>query len=339
VANESGNLVARNGGPDTAPLFSPAANVWSLWSDLDNGAFNFPRTMLNTPIDCPTGAEIGCSGQMTSGVGVNASIGHGNYNAGFISLKMADWHGLTTQSNFTWSKTLSTGSVVQATSAATAPDPFDLERGYGLVGFDRKFVYNLFFVYQPRFYSGQQGVLGHVLGGWTFAPVLTAGTGIPITLGTFNGGGQAFGEGDSVNYFGNGNSENAIPVGHVSTGVHHSAGNLPNLFSSDPAGQAAAYNQFRQPILGLDGKDGGWGVLRGLPYWSTDLSIRKNVKITERFNFELQTVIVNVFNHPVFYDPGPGDYLDTSAGPDGFGTLPAQGNTPRTMEFGIRLNF
>jgi hypothetical protein len=60
---------------------------------------------------------------MTSGVGVNASIGHGNYNAGFISLKMADWHGLTTQSNFTWSKTLSTGAVVQATSAATAPDP------------------------------------------------------------------------------------------------------------------------------------------------------------------------------------------------------------------------
>jgi hypothetical protein len=110
------------------------------------------------------------------------------------------------------------------------------------------------------------------------------------------------------------------------------------LFSSDPAGQVAVYNQFRQPILGLDNKDGGWGVLRGLPYWSTDLSIRKNIKITERFNFELQTVIVNVFNHPVFFDPGPGDYLDTSSDPDGFGSLPAQGNTPRTMEFGLRLN-
>ena len=23
------------------------ANVWSIWSDLDNGAFNFPRSMLN----------------------------------------------------------------------------------------------------------------------------------------------------------------------------------------------------------------------------------------------------------------------------------------------------
>jgi hypothetical protein len=311
-------------------------NVWSMWSDLDNGGFNFGApTMLNTPFNCPTGVELGCSGQMTSGVGVNASIGRGNYNGAFVSFKMADWHGLTTQSNFTWSKTLSTGAVVQATSADTAPDPYNLNTGYGLAGFDRKFVYNLFFVYAPPVYKGQQGVLGRVLGGWTFAPIFTAGSGLPITLGTVNGGGQAFGEGDSSNFFGNGNSENAIPVGHVSAGVHKTAGQLPSLFADG----AAAFDQFRQPILGLDSKDGGWGILRGLSYWNMDMSIRKSFKITERFNFEFQTVIVNVLNHPVFQDPGPGDYLDTSAGPVGFGTLPAQGNTPRTMEFGLRLSF
>jgi hypothetical protein len=49
-------------------------------------------------------------------------------------------------------------------------------------------------------------------------------------------------------------------------------------------------------------------------------------------------VTVNLFNHPVFYDPGPGDYIDTSSS-DGFGVLPGQGNTPRTMEFGLRLSF
>jgi hypothetical protein len=358
VANEgvngTGNLVTQNGSG-----FSPLANVWDLWSDLDQGGigggpsgttapgFNFPRSMLNSPFSssapCPGSPDqitpCGISGQLTSGVGVNASIGYGNYNAAFVSFKMADWHGLTAQSNFTWSKTLSTGAVYQATSAATAPDPYRLRTAYGLAGFDRKFVYNLFFVYQPPFYKGQQGIAGHVLGGWTVSPIFTAGTGLPITLGTINGGGQAFGEGDSVNFFGNGNSENAVPVGHVSTGVHHVAGSLPNLFSSDPAGQAAAYNQFRQPILGLDTRDGGFGVLRGLPYWNMDFSVKKNFKITERFNFEAHFVFVNVLNHPVFYDPGPGDYLDTSAGPDGFGSLPGQGNTPRTIEFGARLNF
>ena len=311
-------------------------NVWSMWSDLDNGGFNFGApTMMNTPFNCPTGTELGCSGQMTSGVGVNASIGHGNYNGGFVSFKMSDWHGLTTQSNFTWSKTLSTGAVVQATSAATAADPFNLNTAYGLAGFDRKFVYNLFFVYAPPFYQGQSGVLGHVLGGWTFAPIFTAGSGLPVTLGTVNGGGQAFGEGDSSNFFANGNSENAVQVGRISTGVHMTPGQLPSLF----ADSNAAFDAFRQPILGLDSKDGGWGVIRGLSYWNMDLSIRKNIKITERFNFEFQMVTVNLFNHPVFLDPGPGDYLDTSGGPDGFGSLPGQGNTPRTMEFGLRLSF
>jgi hypothetical protein len=320
VDNELGNFTGQN--------------VWDLWSDLDNGGFNFPRSMMNTPLNCPTGVEIGCSGQLTSGVGVNASIGHGNYNALFASFKMSDWHGLTTQSNFTWSKTLSTGAVVQATSEATAPDPYNLNTAYGLAGFDRKFVYNLFFVYNPPVFRGQRGALGHVLGGWTFAPIFTAGSGIPITLGTANGGGEAFGEADSVNFFGNGNSENAVPLGHLSTGVHKTPGQLPNLFA-DPS---AAYDQIRQPILGLDTKNGGWGVIRGLPYWNMDFSLRKNIKITEKFNFEFQMITVNLFNHPVFYDPGPGDYLDTSSS-DGFGVLPGQGNTPRTMEFGLRLSF
>jgi len=309
--------------------------VWSMWSDLDGGAFNFPRTMMNSPLNCPTGSEIGCNGQLTSGVGMNASIGHGNYNAAFASFKMGDWHGLTTQSNFTWSKTLSTGAVVQATSEATAADPYNLNTAYGLAGFDRKFVYNLFLIYNPPFYKGQQGILGHVLGGWTFSPIFTAGSGIPITLGTLNGGGQAFGEGDSTNFFANGNSENAVVVGRLSTGIHMTPGSLPNLFA-DPN---AAYDSIRQPILGWDTKNGGWGVVRGLSYWNMDFSLRKNIKMTERFNFEFQMVTVNLFNHPVFYDPGPGDYLDTSSGPDGFGTLPGQGNTPRTMEFGLRLNF
>ena len=172
-----------------------------------------------------------------------------------------------------------------------------------------------FYFYQPPFYKGQQGALGHILGGWTLASIFTAGSGLPITLGTVNGGGQAFGEGDSVNFFGNGNSENAIPTGHISTGVHYTPARCPSLFADD----TAAFNQIRQPILGLDSKDGGWGVLRGLPDWSLDLSIKKNLpKLRSGSgNFEFQTVIINALNHAIFDDPGPGDYLDTSAGPDG----------------------
>jgi len=332
AANGSGNLDIQN--------------VWSLWSDLDNGGFNFPRSMLNTPI---AGGQFGANGQLSSGVGVNASLGYGNYNALFVSLKMSDWKGLTLQSNLTWSKALGTGAVVQATSEDTAIDPFNLHTQYGLQGFDRALVYNLFMVYQHSFYKGEHGFLKQLLNGFTFAPIFVAGSGLPMTLGTVNGGGQAFGEGDSVNFFGNGVSENAIPIGNIpSSSVHYNvagsngigtSGLGVNIYS-DPA---AVYNSIRQPILGLDTKDGGIGVLRGLSYWNMDFSLKKQFKITERVSFEAQAVFLNLFNHVVFYDPGFGgaqgnDYLDTSA-PDAWGTSPGQGNTPRAMEFGFRVSF
>ena len=322
------------------------ANVWSLWSDLDNGAFNFPRSMLNTPIP---GSQYGANGQLTSGVGVNASIGYGNYNAGFVSVKMSDWRGLTMQSNLTWSRALGTGALVQATSADTAVDPFNLATQYGLQAFDRPIIFNLFMVYQKSFYHGSNGFLKQMGSGWTFAPIFVAGSGLPMTLGTANGGGQAFGEGDSVNYFGNGISENAIPIGPIpGSSVHKNVAGYNGIGTSgfgvniwaDPA---AVYNMIRQPLLGYDTKDGGIGVLRGLPYWNLDFSLKKNFKITERVNFEAQAVFLNLLNHPVFFDPGFGgsqsnDYLDTSS-PSSWGTSPGQGNTPRAMEFGFRVSF
>ena len=329
-------------------------NVWSLYSDLDNGGFNFPRSMMNTPINCPTGSEIGCQGQLTSGVGMNGSLGYGNYNALFVTFKSQDWHGVTMQSNFTWSKALGTGAEVQATSAATPPDPFNLRTGYGYQAFDRTFVYNLFFVYQPHFYQSRSGFVGHLLGGWTIAPVFTAGSGVPMTLGTINGGGQAFGEGDSVNFFGYGISENAIPITPVygngsrhfvsGNGIGTSGLGGANIFA-DPA---AALNNIRQPILGFDTRDGGFGsIYRGLPYWNVDMSVKKMFKITERFSTEFQVVFTNLFNHDQFGDPNGagGDYLDTS-NPAGFGSLPGSVTNPtngqgymRQMQFGVRVNF
>src|SRR5208282_4841583 len=135
-------------------------SVWSLWSDLDNGGFNFPRSMLNTPI---TGSAFGVGGQAASGIADNASIGYGNYNGGFVSLKVTQWHALTLQQNFTYSKALGTGAVVQASSEYTANDPFNLHNMYGVQNFDRKFVYNVYALIDDPYYKGQHGFVGHIL--------------------------------------------------------------------------------------------------------------------------------------------------------------------------------
>jgi hypothetical protein len=358
AANCTQAVAINEGNTGTTNLSSQ--NVWSLWSDLDGGGatcpaanggscgFNFPRSMMNSPLNCPTGSEVGCGGQLSSGVGINASIGYGNYNAGFVTVKMADWRGLTAQSNFTWSKALGTGSVVQATSGDTPADPFNLATEYGKQAFDRKFVYTMFIVYQPPFFKGQSGVLGHLLGGWTFAPLFAAGSGQPLPVGTINAGGS-FGEGDSNNFVANGNTENAVPITPYRGGnsIHHTAGTpgfgdggLPvNLFA-DPE---AVYNNFRNPILGMDTKNAGWGVLTGLPYWNMDLSIKKNIKITERIASEFQIVFTNVLNHAQLLDP-TGIALGA---PGTFGNSPGEGNgsnnagayTPRSMELGFRVRF
>ena len=117
-----------------------------------------------------------------------------------------------------------------------------------------------------------------------------------------------------------------------------------NLFK-DPI---AAYNQVRQPILGLDTRDGGFASdIRGLNYWNLDFSIKKAINITERVSTEFQIVFTNVLNHDQFLDPNAGaPGLDSSA-PSSWGSLAGEGDgtnnsgqrTPRTMEFGFRVRF
>ncbi|HTU32861.1 MAG TPA: carboxypeptidase-like regulatory domain-containing protein, partial [Candidatus Acidoferrum sp.] len=182
-------------------------SVWSLWSDLDNGGvgggpgattlpgWNFPRSMLNTPIysQCAGALTNGCSGQMSGGVALNASIGYGNYNAAFASFKTTDWHGITSQQNFTLSRALGTGADVQATSEYTPDDPFNLNEMYGRQNFDHTFVYNLYIAYQPPIYKGQHGLVGRLAGGWSLAPIFTAGTGNPQECNTLSADSQSFG--------------------------------------------------------------------------------------------------------------------------------------------------
>jgi len=316
-------------------------SVWNLWSDLDNGGFNFARIMLNTPIaggplDCgtpPGTATCGSSGQMTSGVGVNASVGHGNYNGGFVSLMMTNWHNVTLQQNFTYSKALGTGAFVQATSAYTANDPFNLDNMYGVQNFDRKFVYNVYALIDDPYYKGQHGVIGHLLGGWTLSPILAIGSGAPVYCGT-NTNGQSFGAGDGNSFSDN---EQCIFTGAHPGGSYtsrHNDGNSGefNILAADPT---ALFNTVRNPILGLDTRTGGVGLIRGQRYINMDARVTKNIKVYERANFEFQFVATNVFNHPVFFDP----FLDPTAGASSFGVISSQGNTPRQYQFGIRLQF
>ncbi len=59
-ANCTQAVASKEGNDGTANI--QQANVWSLWSNLDNGAFNFGRTMLNTPIPCTAASVLAAAG-------------------------------------------------------------------------------------------------------------------------------------------------------------------------------------------------------------------------------------------------------------------------------------
>jgi hypothetical protein len=347
-ANEFGNFQSQN--------------VWDLWSDLDqnfpgtkNPGFNFGPTMMNSP-----GAGGSANGMLSSGVGLNASVGYGNYHSGYVSWRMANWHGLTSQTNLTWGKALGTGAVVQASSEYAPDDPFNVRTMYGYQSWDRKFVLNSFFVYEPPFFKGQTGLIGRLLGGWNIAPLFSTGSGQPLYCNGGIGGSfsEAFGSGDGTNFFDN---EQCVMTGPYTggtsahfgvTGGTDIAGNGVGTSPIGSVKQAqinqfsnplAVWNSIRPAILGIDnGRDGGFGQFRTLPFWNLDLSVKKNFKVTERFSTTFSTVFTNVLNHNQWATPSvPGDCnncVDISA-PQYFGTIRGQQGTPRQIEFSLRVNF
>jgi hypothetical protein len=321
--------------------------VWQLFSDLDNGGFTFPgysRIMTQTPIP---GSAFGATGQLGTGTEEATSLGYGNYNGGFISFKATNFHGITAQENFTYSKALGLNDSAQSSSNLVPNDVYDLRKSYGVQSYNQKFIFNTFVVYQPGWYKSQAGIVGRLLGGWTFSPIFTAGSGQPRVCTDNGSTSEAFGTGngtfgDNENcafttpYTGGyhthrgvtgGVDPNGITVGNKVSG----AGPLAvNVFSNP----VAVWNTVRPPILGIDEHDGGDGPIQGLPYWNMDLSVRKVLKVWERTSLEFSGISTNVLNHLVFANGGL-----TISSPANFGVVTGQTSAPRQIQMGIRASF
>jgi hypothetical protein len=323
-------------------------SVYSLWSALARTTSwklgrTLPSSVVPGTVACPAGAPV-CS-QLTS-ITMSTSLGYGNYNAGFVSLRLRDWHGITGTSNFTYGKALGTGAVTQSTSSFTVIDPWNLHLMYGPNGgngrgFDTKFLFNQSLVYHLPFYQGQQGFLGRVLGGWGVAPLFTAQSGLALQVDSGSDC-QSFGEGNCASTSTN---ENAVRVGPVpklglhygvkSSGACGASGNSlgVNAFA-DPQ---AVCNSFRRLILGVDTNGGGTGRIPGFARWNMDMSITKDTRISERVNVKFYALFTNFLNH--FQPADPTMAIDT---PSSWGVVTqhetvAGGYDPRQLELGIRI--
>lgn len=320
--------------------------VGDLWSTLSKASgWTLGRTLISSPL---AGGAAG--GQGTS-IAMSGSLGWGNYNGLFVTLRTHEFHGVTAISNFTWGRALGTGTIAQYNSSYTMQNPYDLSAGYGPNSFDIKFIYNLSMYYQPTVFRTQRGVVGHILGGWTFSPLFTAQSGGGAAVGYSESnctGCQAFGEVANTAASSGSNTEEAVGMSKYTgttsvkygvfptDGIGNKAPNYGlNMFSSP----STVIAEFRPCVLGYDTSCGGYYNLRGLPQWNLDMSISKDLGLhKESVGATFYVAITNMLNHFQPSTPSSSTYLNLS-NPTAFGQITSQANTPRNMEFGVRVHF
>lgn len=310
------------------------AQVSDLWGSLNKAAsWTLGRTMIS-----------GVPAQASSILMVN-SLGYGNYNAAYLTWRARDFHNTTIISNFTYGRSLGTATLAQYNSSYTMQDPWNIDSNYGVNSFDYKFLYNLAMSYNTPWFRTQKGVVGRVLGGWTIAPLFFAQSGAPIGVGYTTGSGsayQSFGQSSTTSI--TSNAEGAIASAPYSGGnaAHYNVAGSNGIGTNNPTGlnmfadPAGVYGGFRRCVLGYDTSCGGYGVLRGLATWNVDATLAKEIAIwKERVGATLTFQFTNALNH--FQPANPSSLSLTS--PTTFGRITGQSNTPRNLEFGLRVHF
>ncbi len=100
--------------------------------------------------------------------------------------------------------------------------------------------------------------------------------------------------------------ENAVPIGPVPNRHANYCGSCSGQTNGFPVNYfpdgVAQANNWRNPILGIDTRDGGAGILGGLAYWNMDFSIKKSIRVAESVSLEFQGVFANLLNHNQWTD-------------------------------------
>lgn len=245
---------------------------------------------------------------LAQGIFFRSSTGEANYHALLVTLNKRTSHGLALTANYTLSHSLDQLGAIQ-NAANLMPNSFDLNAEYGPSTFDFRHIFNGKWVYDVPF-KGTNPFLKRLLGGWFNSGIFTAISGQPLTA---TEGSQVWGGTLSLG-FNTGRVPTADPAsfnGGLHTGVTGSNGVGTN---SDPANKGTGLNLFGDPfavsqslrpvLLAADSRSGRSRPIRGLGHWNLDSSFGKNTAITERVHAVFSADFFNIFNHPIFCDPG-----------------------------------
>jgi hypothetical protein len=202
------------------------------------------------------------------------SIGNSNYHSLQSTLRMRSWRGLTAQFAYTWAHALDDMTEYRGKIPL---DSFNLRNEYGNGDFDTRHNFNAFLTYDIPGSSHGPKILTH---GWQLSSVLSFHSGQPFNFPGPNTSGTQRPGLDQV----------ADPYAGVSHSFSKSLGGPggtpgeqwvnPNAFVAVTGPGDVRRNQFYGP-----------------GFSDVDLSVIKNISVTERFRVQLRADMFNLFNY------------------------------------------
>jgi hypothetical protein len=246
------------------------------------------------------------------------NLGESNYNALQVELRRRFSQGLFLQANYTFQKTLDNISPgnpginsENQTRVAAFLDNQNQHLDYGRADYDQTHIFNFNAVYDlpfgrgKHFFGNTNGALDRLVGGWQLGGILRINTGTPLTIvdprGTLNRVGRSANQTALTNLT-NDQISNLIGIFQQNGIVYYIN---PSVINSDGRGAAA----FGQPAFSgeafFDNGPGQFGTLarstiNGPLFSQLDMSLTKNIKLSERMRFQIRADAFNVLNHTNF---------------------------------------
>jgi len=249
-----------------------------------------------------------------------SNVGMSYYNGLQTRLDVQALHGVTAGVSYTFSHTIDTSSEVfnslgGGSTLAYPQNPFNITEGErGTSGQDYPNVTSVYMIYDLPFFKDRGGFVGRVLGGWEINPAYRFTSGQPYTPVEARNLGAGTTLCDPTGAFSTANSPCrpilANPHAPVDTvGQYNNSLQLVNFFTGDPISSSAVHwilndNNSAQ-VYGTPFAGVGRNTVRGDTINQLNLSLLKNLKLTERFTVQLRGVAYNVMNRQYRGVPDP----------------------------------
>jgi hypothetical protein len=271
--------------------------------------------------------------------GVNENVGNSTYHSLQVKAEHRSSKGLWFLATYTFSKLLTDSDYIQASSLANGNlgatgviSAFQRSRNKALSIDDVPHTFNFSTLYELPFGKGKRfintgGVVDRAIGGWQLSTLIKVSSGTPF-------------------FFRSSNCN--IPA-------QFEVGCIPSQTGTDPFLQSPNdFNPAKGPLLSQAGfqdpssfnfnfGDGPRvSSLRGPRFSNTDISIIKNIPITERVGMRFQAEFFNAFNQHIFVCETRcfgSTAFDTDIASPTFGQWNGNVSTPRNIQFALKLLF